>query len=288
MSNPVWSERQGPGGVAIPVAELWGQAPGPTWLLTGAVHGDEYEGPEAIRRTVRELAGAAFPGRVIALPVVNPMAYRAGVRLTPSDQGNLNRLFPGGPTGTQTQRWADWIWQTFVTRADHLIDLHAGGVCFEFDPVAGFYEDADAPLAAVFGFTLWRAPRTPGVFSHEFRTRRGSSLGIELGFGGTRDELLTDHAHRVLVRLVRGEAAPITTPVFRNHDVTAPDGGEWISHCRRGQQVAVGDVLGEMNALDGSLLGRVLSPVAGRVLATRRILSAMKGDLLVCIGVPEW
>ncbi|MCE9591452.1 MAG: succinylglutamate desuccinylase/aspartoacylase family protein [Planctomycetes bacterium] len=287
MSDAAWRQERGPGGAATPVCEIDGGSPGPTWLLSAAIHGDEYEGPEAIRRAVRELSGMKFPGRVIALPVANPMAYAAGVRCTPEDRGNLNRVFPGDANGSVTPQWADWLWRTFAARADRLIDLHAGGAFFEFDPVAGFYEDVDAPMAAVFGFTLWRAPPTPGVFSHEFRQRRGSAFGLELGFGGTRDEKLTDTAHRAIVRLVRGETAPVHGPIYSNHDISALHGGEWSSRCRRGQEIKKGDVVGVMHRLDGTLISEIRSPIAGRVLAFRRVASAQPGDLLVGIGVPE-
>lgn len=287
MSGVTWREERGPGGGVVAVAELDGGRAGPTWLLTAGVHGDEYEGPEAIRRALRALAGTPFDGRVIALPVVNPMAYAAGVRSTPADQGNLNRLFPGDAEGTITRRWAEWIWRTFVMRADRLVDLHAGGAFFEFDPVAGFYADEDAPLAAVFDFTMWRAPSTPGVFSCEFRKHRGPALGVELGFGATRSEPLTQAGERALVKLVRGETGQVDGPVFRNHDVLATHSGEWTPRCICGQMVMEGDVLGVMHGLNGALIGEVICPVDGRVLAFRRVVSAAAGDLLVGVGVEE-
>src|SRR5687768_2004596 len=97
---PAWQHVERPGGLALPVAELTGSRPGPTWLLVAGVHGDEYEGPEAIRRAVARLAADRdFSGRVIALPIANPAAYARGSRLTPEDNANLNRSFPGNPNG---------------------------------------------------------------------------------------------------------------------------------------------------------------------------------------------
>src|SRR5690606_24383501 len=116
------------------------------------------EGPEAIRRAVTDLADLPFTGRVIALPVANPMAYAVGQRCTPQDGGNLNRSFPGDAQGSLTSRWARFLWDRFLCQGDRLIDLHSGGTAYAFETVAGFYDQADIPLAAVFAATLWRMP----------------------------------------------------------------------------------------------------------------------------------
>src|SRR3546814_12939789 len=67
---------------------------GPTALFTGGNHGDEYEGPIAILDLARSLEPAEIGGRVILLPMMNFPAVRSGRRTSPSDSGNLNRMFP--------------------------------------------------------------------------------------------------------------------------------------------------------------------------------------------------
>lgn len=282
----IWKQVKGPGDVTIPVAELDGGVAGPTWIFTGAVHGDEYEGPEAIRRVARALAGKSFKGKMIALPVMNPMAYAAGVRLTPSDQGNLNRLFPGDPAGSPTQRWAHWLWNTFLVRADRMIDLHAGGAAFCFEPLAGVYREEDLPLAAMMGLTLWRAPEVPGVLSHEFRERRGPSVGCELGWGGTRNEEEVERAVRGLAALVRGETRPPgpNDPVYHQREVHAEFEGEFLAARSITEHVNKGDLLGTLSDWTGERTLEVRAPIVSRVLAFRRILSAKAGDLLVVLG----
>ena len=287
-----WRWAKGPGDAAIPVAEIDGGMSGPTWLFTAGVHGDEYEGPAAIRSAVSALAekrsrGEKFAGRVVALPVCNAMAYAAGVRLTPEDQGNLNRAFPGDANGKATPRWADWLWREFMLRSDRLVDLHAGGAAFAFAAVAGFYRDEDAPLAAMLGLTMWRAPETPGVLSREFRAHRGPSIGAELGYSGTRDDAMALRIADALVRLAHGERASAPSVVHRNHDICSPWTGEWTASCRLGDRVTAGQRLGVVHAWDGVPRGEVTSNVAGTVIAVRRIVSAKEGDLVVGIGVPE-
>src|SRR5881227_2660294 len=87
------------GSVMIPIAVIR-NGTGPTALLTGANHGDEYEGPIALTDLARSLPQAEVDGRVIIAPFMNYPAFRAARRVSPIDGGNLNRLFPGRPDGT--------------------------------------------------------------------------------------------------------------------------------------------------------------------------------------------
>jgi predicted deacylase len=287
VSTLEWKDHQGPGGASIPVAEVDGGEAGPTWLFTGGVHGDEYEGPEAIRRAVSRLAKKTFPGKVIAAPVVNAMAYARGVRCTPEDGVNMNRIFPGRADGSISYQWAKWFWDNFVERADRLVDLHAGGATFEFDMVAGFYDDVDAPLAAVFELAMWRMPIVPGVFSREFRKRRGPATGAELGFGGIRSENATQSAASTLVRLASGQVGEVIGPIYGNIDVISGAEGEWNSGVKLTQNVRKGESLGVVTNWRGETVESVVSPCDGRVIAVRRLRSVPANDLVAVIGLVE-
>jgi len=83
----------------IPIAVVK-RGQGPTALLTGANHGDEYEGPIALFNLANELDLAQITGRIITVPAMNYPAFRAGTRTSPIDKGNLHRVFPGRADGT--------------------------------------------------------------------------------------------------------------------------------------------------------------------------------------------
>jgi N-alpha-acetyl-L-2,4-diaminobutyrate deacetylase len=89
------------GALMIPITVIKNGG-GPTALLTGGNHGDEYEGPLALFDLANSLATEAIKGRVIIIPAMNYPAFRAGLRTSPIDKGNLNRSFPGSPDGTIT------------------------------------------------------------------------------------------------------------------------------------------------------------------------------------------
>ena len=76
---------------------------GPTLLFSGGNHGDEYEGPVALMKLMRELDAAEIQGRIIVIPGLNYPAFLAGKRLSPIDGKNMNRLFPGKYDGTITE-----------------------------------------------------------------------------------------------------------------------------------------------------------------------------------------
>ena len=123
------------GSVLIPITVVK-RGKGPTALLTGANHGDEYEGPLALFELARVLEPASITGRVIIVPAMNYPAFRAGTRTSPIDRGNLNRSFPGRPDGTVTEKIADYFQRNLLPLADLVLDLHAGGKTLEFVPFA--------------------------------------------------------------------------------------------------------------------------------------------------------
>jgi N-alpha-acetyl-L-2,4-diaminobutyrate deacetylase len=121
------------GAVMIPIT-VAKNGDGPTALLTGANHGDEYEGPIALMDLAATITTEGLSGRVIIVPAMNYPAFRAATRTSPIDRGNLNRSFPGKPDGTVTEKIADYFQRTLLPMADVTLDIHAGGKTLEFVP----------------------------------------------------------------------------------------------------------------------------------------------------------
>lgn len=122
------------GHLRIPIA-VAKNGEGPTVLLTGGVHGDEYEGPIALVRLFQNLDIAQVRGRLIIVPAVNYPAFRAGTRTSPIDEVNLNRAFPGSRNGTITEMIAHYVTSELLPKADYLFDLHAGGSSLQYLPL---------------------------------------------------------------------------------------------------------------------------------------------------------
>lgn len=107
---------------------------GPKVLLMAGVHGDEYEGQVTLARLARSLVPNAIRGQVIILPMANYPAAKAGLRVSPLDEGNLNRMFPGDPSGSPSQVIAHFIETELFSRVDVVLDLHSGGTSLNYLP----------------------------------------------------------------------------------------------------------------------------------------------------------
>lgn len=123
------------GFVPIPVTCIR-NGPGPTALLVAGNHGDEYEGQVALMKLARMLGPENLSGRIIILPALNFPAVDAGRRVSPLDNGNLNRLFPGDPAGTPTQMIAHYVSDVLLPMAHLVVDLHSGGRSLDYVPSA--------------------------------------------------------------------------------------------------------------------------------------------------------
>lgn len=182
------------GHTRIPLAVI-SNGTGPTAILQGGNHGDEYEGPIALGELIRDLDAGAIQGRLIILPAINAPAVTAGRRTSPVDGLNLNRTYPGDPAGTITQQISGWVTDMVYPLGDAFVDLHSGGSSLDIIPSA-IVEPAPDPehrrrnVAAVRAFG---APLTVVIDNlGEARTstatavRAGlTTVGTEMAGGGT-------------------------------------------------------------------------------------------------------
>ncbi len=133
------------GVIPIPVAVIKNGS-GPTALLMGGNHGDEYEGPITLGRMIRNLDPAQIRGRLIFLPAANLPAVVAGQRTSPLDGQNMNRCFPGDARGSPTQQITQYIESVLFPMADVFMDLHSGGSSLELMPSGIMHAPADRAL----------------------------------------------------------------------------------------------------------------------------------------------
>jgi predicted deacylase len=141
--------------------EVRGTVPGPHLLITGGVHGDEFEPMAAVRRLMSEIDPAELSGRVTLVPVVNEPAFLRGQR-TAEDGLDLARTCPGDPEGSITERIADAL-SELIRSADFYIDLHTGGTGISLLPLVGYtlhpkaeVLDVQRRMARAFGLpVIW-------------------------------------------------------------------------------------------------------------------------------------
>ena len=130
------------GSVMIPIT-VAKNGDGHCALLTGANHGEEYEGPIALNELANNIQASDIRGRVIVVPAFNYPAYQAATRVSPIDSLNMNRVFPGNAKGSVTLQIADYFSTVLLPMADYVLDIHSGGKTLEFLPFAAYHELED-------------------------------------------------------------------------------------------------------------------------------------------------
>ncbi len=260
-----------------------GAQPGPFTLITAGIHGDEYEGPAAVAAFVETLSSCpGLAGSVAAIPVANPMAWRASQRTSPDDGLNLARTFPGRADGSPTERLAAALFELAI-EADYLIDLHSGGVEYLFFPMTGFYGMAELSnpgftAARRFGLpTLWQMPATAGVLSCELWKRGRGVVGCEyLGAGQLSPAGREAYVRGILSCLAHWKNLPDEYLLPEDGRACAGDWqlaaatGLFVAHCVIGETVAPGQLLAEIRDPRGCVLQSFhASASGGFVLAIR-------------------
>ncbi len=182
------------GSIMIPLTVIK-NGDGPTALLTGANHGDEYEGPVALQELTVTLRPEDITGRVIIVPAFNYPAYRAGLRTSPIDKGNMNRSFPGRPDGTPTEKIADYFQRVLLPMADLAVDFHSGGKTLDFVPFAAAHilDDKSQEAACFAAMAAFNAPYSVqlleidnvGMYDTAVEDMGKVLISTELGGGGS-------------------------------------------------------------------------------------------------------
>ncbi|CAN7557310.1 MULTISPECIES: succinylglutamate desuccinylase/aspartoacylase family protein [unclassified Variovorax] len=299
------------GAVALPLAAI-GDGNGPTVLVTGAIHGDEYEGPIVINELIRTLEPAQVKGRLILMPAANAPALRAASRVSPLDGKNLARVFPGNPFGTPTEQIAAFIHDVLFPRCDAYIDLHAGGSSLFIEEsaqvvvtpaLAPAVRERAEDMARWFGakFTVitdnMGDPRTScGAAAHLGLAAIAAEMGANgsvspKGVARTRECL-----SRVLARLgVVPGAQPEVPPssrrvriVPRGGNLLSPGDGYFEPLHGLGDAVKVGELAGRLHLLtEPQQVPRELHFAAGGTIYSQRTFGIARQGNSLCVLVAD-
>lgn len=288
--------------ISIPIYVIGGERPGRTALIVAGIHGDEYEGPAALFRLMRDLTPSRVNGRLIIVPVANIEAWRAGTRVTPIDGVNLARVFPGSPDAGYTERLAHHLFQKVVMRADFLMDCHSGGVNTIFLPVAGYYEEsgdiadmlAEASLAMAQGAGLphiWRLPPRAGVLSCEAMKRGIPAFGCEVGGAGGCLQVDVDRYQQAILNVLRlsgilsgsPQPAPVYESFLSGDWQLASTAGFVDTSVELGQSVCSGDHVATIRDEFGQAREVMNAPHDGIIMGVRHLRSVQAGDWATCV-----
>ena len=278
-----------------PVVVVHGARPGPTLCLTAAVHGDELNGVEIVRRVLAETLPEELRGTLIGVPIVNLLGFAEGSRYLP-DRTDLNRYFPGRPRGNAASLIAYSFFEEVVRQCDRVIDLHTGS--FKRSNLPQLRANLDQPGVAefvtCFGATaVLHRSRERGTLRDAATAAGIPAVTFELGEPGTvQAEHVAygvDAIHLVLDRLgmlPRPYLGNDPQPVFyRARWVRALHGGILSSPLALGAQVAENELLGMViNPLTNEE-SEIRAPFAGRVLGRALDQFVLPGFAVFHLGI---
>jgi predicted deacylase len=293
----------------IPVIVVNGAKPGPTLALLAGAHGTEYASIIALMKLAEAADPSTVSGTLIVVPLLNVASFLGKVpHLNPVDGKNMNRLYPGKPDGTQTERalWA--ITKQVLERCDYLIDFHGGDLdenmrkySYWADTGNDALDRTSRGMVLAFGFdhiiiqhNRPSDPRTPGVTTV---TRQAQNLGkpaiaVEAGHAGTTqaDDLdaLLEGSWRVMrqLKMLRGTAAPVEHPLWigRYAVVSSDRDGVFFPLVVPEAYVKQGTRIGYMTDYFGNKVWDVTAPLSGVVIYIGAVPSMKKGDNVGYIG----
>ncbi|MDB0021136.1 N(2)-acetyl-L-2,4-diaminobutanoate deacetylase DoeB [Candidatus Pseudothioglobus singularis] len=200
------------GSIVIPIT-VAKNGEGPTILFTGANHGDEYEGPIALFDLANNINSEDIEGRVIIIPGMNYPALQAGKRTSPIDGGNMNRVFPGNPEGTFTEKIADYFNRTLLPLADFVVDFHSGGKTLDFLPFccAHVLNDKEQQSRCIEAMKAFNAPHSVMLLEIDAVNMYDTAaenmgkvfISTELGGGGSTTAYTVEIAKKGIRNLLR-------------------------------------------------------------------------------------
>jgi predicted deacylase len=275
---------------SMPIHVVHGNKPGPCLLICAAIHGDEINGVEIIRRILTHKAMKRLKGTLIAIPIVNVFGFVSQSRNLP-DRRDLNRSFPGSKTGSMASRLANILMEEIITHCTHVVDLHTGAVarnnlpqiraCLKNEP------ETEA-IARAFGVpviidsdirdgSLREAAyeyNIPVLLYEAGEALRFDEFAIRAGVRG----ILGVMSHLDMRQKNVKKKEFISLISRETQWVRAPESGILRSIVPLGALIKKGDVLAYINDPLGEIETKVLSPTAGIIIGKTNLPLTHEGE----------
>lgn len=282
----------------IPVEVIRGTQPGPCMFITAALHGDEINGVEVIKRLrAKNKFFSRMKGTLILIPVVNVFGFNNKIRYLP-DRRDLNRCFPGKAHGSLGSQVAHTLMNEIIKKCTHGIDLHTGAIHRANLPqIRGSIDDKTTrKLAEAFG--------VPVILNSTLRDGSLRQAGIEndvvmLLFEGGEALRYDEKVIRACLSGIRSVMSMIgmietgrnphksRKNVFiarSSYWVRAPVSGSLHILKKMGAQVNANDVLGVISDPFGEQQKQVIAPRTGIIIGSIVMPLVNQGDALFHIA----
>jgi predicted deacylase len=283
--------------MAVPVTVLHGVEPGPVGFVTAAVHGDEINGTDIVRRLILELDPKQLKGTVIAVPVVNIPGFLEQSRYLPYHR-DLNRFFPGKRKGNNAERIAHKVFKEIVQKCDFGIDLHtASHGRLNLPHIRGDLGKARVrELARAFGSTvivnsaglegsLRKSATDSGAATILFEAGETGKFSRSVSLAGLRGVLSVLEEMGMWKISEKGRKRPPFQVIVQQSEwIRTEMGGILDLAIRPGDLVYEDDIIGEILNPFGRTVTEIHAPVTGIVLGISRAPLTIPGAGVVHIA----
>ncbi|WP_045861122.1 succinylglutamate desuccinylase/aspartoacylase family protein [Teredinibacter purpureus] len=277
--------------INIPIHVIRGKKPGPTLFVSAAIHGDELNGIEIIRRLINRKSIKSLSGTLITVPIVNVYGVLSQERYMP-DRRDLNRCFPGSPKGSLAGRVANLFLTEIVKQCDCGIDLHTGAIHRSNLPQvrADLSDPETLAMAEAFGVpVLLNANLRDGSLRQSACESGIKILLYEAGEALRFDELsiragvngvLNIMSHLGMIK--RKLSTPKSPPFVADNSawIRAPSSGFVMDKKKLGDHVSKGDVLADVSDVFGKNVDQVLANRTGVIIGKQNIPLVQEGEAM--------
>ena len=283
----------------IPVEVVRGFEPGPTLFVSAAIHGDEINGVDIVRRLLKHRLLKTIRGTLIAIPIVNVFGFNDKSRYLP-DRRDLNRSFPGAEHGSLASQIAHIFRCEIVNQATHGIDLHTGAIHRSNLPQirADLTHPANMLLAKAFGApVILNASPRDGSLREMVDGQKIPMLLYEAGTALRFDKnaaLMGVEGILSVMRAIGMLPQPLQKPkqsepfiAKSSFWVRAPISGIFVTRKKLGEAVTRGEKIGFITNPFGDYEYAILSPHNGVIIGNSILPLANEGDGLYHIATFE-
>ena len=292
-----WSPEHSFAGIAAPTPVLVvnGATRGPTLCVTAAIHGDELNGIETVRRVLYDLEPSELAGAVIGVPIVNLEGFRRASRYLP-DRRDLNRYFPGNPRGSSASRLAHSFFTEVISHCDALVDLHTGS--FQRTNLPQLRADLqDAEILDItqgFGSTVvLHSVGAKGTLRRAATDAGIPTVTLEAGEPARVQDAAVSHSTKGVMTLLNQMGMYEKVPLWGNREpvyyrsrwIRANQGGVLFSKVELGEHVDRGQILGTVTDPITNVQSELRATSKGRVLGMALDQFVMPGFAAFRIGM---
>lgn len=293
----------------LPISVIKGEENGKTFTIVSGIHGYEYPPIISVQEVLNEIEISSLKGTLIILPIANVASfYKRTPFVHPTDQKNLNYIFPGSKSGSITEQLAHWITQNIIPISDVFLDIHGGDANEDLIPFVCYYDNknnventkiahqlsevSDFPYIVSYPYLI--SETEPALYAFKQAVQNGKiALSLEAGkLGNLQKENVSIIKSAIynMLSFMNIYSKPISqnteNKIFLTQQeyIKVSQNGIFYSDYKSGDLIQKGNKLGFITDEFGNILEEIFAPCNGTILYKIGTPPVNKGETLFCIA----